>query len=127
MDNRRLVIGMVVAMAIMLLWPYIVVFVGKQMGYDMTRRPAAPTTQQVATANSTGSPATIPVSEAPTTGAAATTAQASSETGLRLAPSPSAQPTALTQIGSALPNDPKFKMSVAIRPQSAGLEAVVLN
>jgi YidC/Oxa1 family membrane protein insertase len=121
MDNRRLVIGMLVAMAVMMLWPQIVFFVGTQLGYDMRPKPA-PTTQRAPGAGTTTMPSTAAAESSSPSGTAPSMASAS---GLRIAPA--TQPAVPVQIGSASENDPKYKMALRIVPRGAGLDSVALN
>ncbi|HVT87351.1 MAG TPA: YidC/Oxa1 family insertase periplasmic-domain containing protein [Tepidisphaeraceae bacterium] len=116
MDNRRMITGMLIAMAIVLMWQPVLTFVGTKLGYDMA--PPKPPTTQVADASTTN-PSTQPVA---TTSAAMvappTTAAIRAIASANLSPA---------IIGSATANDPKFKMALKISPLGAGLDEVVLN
>jgi|GEM_PF-4650103 len=39
MDNKRLLVVMLIAVPLVLLWQPAIVWVGRQMGYDMTPKP----------------------------------------------------------------------------------------
>lgn len=124
MDNRRLLLVMLVALPIVILWEPLVVFVGRQMGYDMTPRRPAPTTQ-VATDGpaSPPGPATLPAVEGAVRPGATTLAAAAGV--LRPVNLPTEAKT--VTLGSAEPKDPTYALQVRLSSRGAGIEGIVLN
>lgn len=120
MDNRRLLLVMLIALPIVILWEPLVVFVGRQMGYDMTpRRP--PTTQVADGTTAPGNPALPSVEGVSQPGAASITSTA----GLRPVNLPAEVTT--VSLGSAQPKDPTFAMQLRLSSRGAGIEGIVLN
>lgn len=126
MDNRRLLLVILISIPIVLLWEPLIVFVGRQLGYDMSRRPAptandpgrggdAATTQPVAGSGLT------PVGLDPTTGPAV---ESASPQAVRVLPNAR---TAAFTIGSTTPDDPEFAAGVVLNPRGAGIDAITLN
>lgn len=127
MDNRRLLLVILISIPIVLLWEPLVVFVGRQLGYDMTRRPA-PTAQ---TDPRPGVPGTTqPVTAAglapagldPTTGPAVE--QASPQGGVRVLATGRGE---TFTIGSATPNNPDYAAGVVLNTRGAGIDSITLN
>ncbi|MDW8262104.1 MAG: YidC/Oxa1 family insertase periplasmic-domain containing protein [Phycisphaerales bacterium] len=116
MDNRRLLLVMLLMLPLILVWEPLWVFIGRQLGYDMTRRP--PTTQ-VATGDASVAPLppSAPVEpgpESPDGRAAISAVEAPQE-------------DRLVSLGSANPGDPRFAVQVRLNSRGAGIDAVLLN
>jgi YidC/Oxa1 family membrane protein insertase len=121
MDTRRLLIAMLITIPIVMLWPSIVTWVGRQMGYDMSPRPA--TTQPVADSTTPPSltspvPGNIPV-EPSTTGPV--------DAGVALRPTTRPSEPGTITIGSAEPKNAAYAMEVTFSTRGAGIESIRLN
>src|SRR5262245_3443416 len=115
MDNRRLMIAMLIAMPLMFFWITVgYPWLGKRLGYDMARRPA---TQPVAQNNGVQP-------TQPTTGPAAAPATGVAEGALHAVASGPSTPIV---IGSEAEKDPAFRMGITLRALGAGVDRVVLN
>jgi YidC/Oxa1 family membrane protein insertase len=115
MDSKRLIVGMLLAMAIIFAWPNIYVFVGTKLGYNMTPPKVVdsttqPTTQSSPTTN-VSEPSATPATTVPTA---------------QLHATPTTQPI-VAELGSAADNDKTYKMDLLISPMGAGLNSVQLN
>src|SRR4051794_40727058 len=107
MEQKRVVIVMLVAMAIAILWNPALKWIGTQLGYNMESQPRltdSPTTQsttQPTTNLAAGGMTTAPSSP----GTAPSMAVVSA--GIRVAPS--TRPDTPKEIGSVAPDDPKYR------------------
>lgn len=114
METRRLILGMLLGIIVILLWQPLFYYLGKKLGYDMDRHAL---TQQPATQPSPHTPATAPVqTHAPATASVVST--------LRVLP---AQTVGSARIGSERENDPNYRMAAVIESRGAGLQSVLLN
>ncbi len=132
MDTRRLVTGMVLAMAVVFGWTALMGYLGKKYNWQQPTADSSPAATQPDVAAPDGG------LEPPTTGAASTgvstatrstgsapTLVASNPSGLR--PSGTGSPDAVVALGSAVANDPDYPLQLQISPRGAGLDRVVLN
>src|SRR4051794_37291890 len=135
MNTKRTIIAMAIMMAVVILWPRVIVFVGTRLGYDMTPRPpiaeqttpatnptTMPATQPLAVGAPSTSPAGASVSAAPS---AASPTSAAAAPGLSAVPA--TQPSDMVELGSAKPNDPNYPLALRLVPEGAGVSSVVLN
>jgi len=129
MQNRRLIIGMLLAVALVILWQPLFYFIGTKMGWDMSpprpvpqQQPEVAATQPAAT---TGPQLATSVPAAGASPQIAATAPQPPASGLRVIPS--TQPAGTAALGSVRPLDPEYRMGVMLVPQGAAINAVVLN
>ncbi|HRK30946.1 MAG TPA: YidC/Oxa1 family insertase periplasmic-domain containing protein [Tepidisphaeraceae bacterium] len=139
MDNKRLLVVMLIAIPLVLLWEPAIVWIGRQMGYDMSRKP--PTTQ-VATTNASGSGSTASGLETPAGGSGPGIGPVESTTGPGAGPVADAAPGAVRvldsvdrgsskkapePIGSDIPDDDRYALGVRFSPLGASIDGVTLN
>ena len=127
MDNtKRIIVGMAVGLAAIVLYLQVLHFVDVKTGYYKQQEEAlSPTTQPASGANTR--PASPPT--ATTSGpsiSAAPTASAGSSIHVVPATQPAAQ-SAHVSIGSAAANDPNYAVQLNLEPTGAGIDSVVLN
>ena len=125
MDNKRLLIVMLIAVPLVLLWQPAIVWVGRQMGYDMTPKP--PTTQVATTQSAIRDPAGAASGdvEAATQSSSQPAGRGVSSGPIRVLPADAGRTS--VPLGSALPDDPIFSMGVTLSPRGASIDRVVLN
>lgn len=124
MENKRLVIAMMVGLGLMLLWFQFLPWLDKKMGWEppaqaTSNAPAATQTQPAATA-----PASQPASASTSPAAGSSLTQAPNPSQVVADPQGKAQKATL---GSAVRKDPKFALQITVRPLGAGVESVILN
>lgn len=125
MDNKRLLVVMLIAVPLVLLWQPAIVWVGRQMGYDMTPKP--PTTQVATTQSAIRDSAGAAAGniEAASQSLSQPAGQGVSSGPIRVLPADAGR--ASVPLGSALPDDPIFSMGVTLSPRGASIDGVVLN
>jgi YidC/Oxa1 family membrane protein insertase len=136
MDTKRLVIGMVLAMAIVFGWQIFAVWLADRQGWDLTPQRTEPAPQVVEERPDVPDPvverpeqpvdpAAPPVDPAAPAPPAPAPTPAPAVAQLRVIdPAPAAVPVS---IGSALPQDPAFRMAIDLTSRGAGIESIILN
>src|SRR5687767_98020 len=126
MDNKRLVIGMVLAMAVVLGWQFFLAQLYKKNPHWL-EKPAQPQAQ-VTTAPTTSSTtqANVEATPSPTTGAASsTTAPTLSAPAVRLGDTPAS--AVVTHIGAGDPEGKTFPMQLALSSTGASIDLATLK
>lgn len=122
MENRRLIVGMMLAMMIIFAWTPLVNIVGRLLGYDMDRRTAQ--TEQ-ADPSAPASPEAAPAATRPATAEAF--AQAPAPVGATPALAPQSGAPLAHPLGSAERRDAQFVMQVLLASRGASVQQVTLN
>lgn len=120
MEQRRLIIAMVIAMTLILLWQPAFFWIGKKLGYDMSAPPPATTAPSAvvdATASNSAAPATASTTAAATTGPMSAMLHAM----------PATNSGQGILIGSGTAYDKQYKMGVMLDAAGAGIARVDLN
>src|SRR3954469_16688596 len=128
MNNVRTIIAMAIVMVLILTWGPITTWFGNRMGWDMTPRhvETASTTQPTtAEATTQAASATQQAIASPTTAGATSAPGMTGAPGLRIAAA--TQPAGTVTLGLSAEKDPTYKMAIALGPQGASIEKVVLN
>lgn len=133
MDFKRLFPVLLIGLAIIILWPRLMIFIGEQLGYDMTARPTAGAIDPA-----TGTPAVSPAIDLPASGLPA----AGNPADPLAVPTPSAQTpggwsvapkTMVIADDAALGSTKKFEtpddfaIQLVTTPRGAGVASVTLN
>src|SRR5436305_4401502 len=132
MDNKRVILGTTIGLALILLWQFVAVPLILHSHPDWAKEspkenpttapavaPTSPATTQVAAAG-TSNPAT-----GPTTSASATAPTISAaDAGLHVV---EAKKPGIAGLGSAMVKEPKFAMKLDLRPDGAAVQQVTLN
>jgi YidC/Oxa1 family membrane protein insertase len=121
MDNRRVIFAMLLALAIVILWQPLMIWFGKQLGYDLS--PPKQTTTQPVPGGTAFSPTTAPTGsgiagDLPSTQLASTGGAGSVSV---------AGEKSLVQLGSSEALDKTWAMQLNIDSRGAGVSEIVLN
>src|SRR4051812_48160549 len=121
MDTKRLVTGMLLAMAIVIGWQQFYVYLAKKNNWKLPGQ----TPEVVNTQSGTGTgPDAGTTQPATTQTAVATQIGPAPVVGMRAVESTEVSPS--TTIGSAAKEDPTYSVQLDISPSGAGLNAVIL-
>ena len=115
-ETKRLIIGMVLAMAVVIGWQYGIDWLYKYKGWE--RYPSQAATQPAPP------PATAPTTQFATTGPSTGPATSPAQGGLRVVATQPAHPITL---GSAAHRNPDYALELSIDPVGAGIRSIVLN
>src|SRR5262245_20189780 len=114
MDNKRLLLFMLIALPLILMWEPLWTFVGRQLGYDMTRKP--PTTQVAQDATTQPSQLAVESTTSPDTAPSGPIRALSAK-----------EVSRPIDIGSTQPDHGSYAIGLKLNPRGAGIDGVTLN